>query len=399
MRARRGRIATWLAVALFGACLAMVGFSLLSVLMPTTPELPDRPNILNFIAAMSVFIALPTVGLVLAIRRPENPIGWLFLVCGAGFITGIFSTEYVGRVVIVGMTLPAAGLADWMGAWIGALSISLALIWIPLLFPDGRLVGPRWLPLAWVDAVFVAAGTVAAMVLPTGAGYSGHLPNPIGASGPVGDAAKAITDAYFPIMVVLGIGSLASLVVRFRRSRGVERQQLKWFIFAGTFLIFAVILAVATQSDLAWYAIMFGLASLPVAAGIAILRYRLYDIDRLVSRTIAYALVTGALVAVYLMVNLGLTTALSTVARTNSVAVATSTLVVAALFTPLRRRIQRLVDHRFDRARYDAERTTSAFSDRLRDEVDLTTVASDLDRTVRTAIAPTTVGVWLRGGP
>jgi hypothetical protein len=143
---------------------------------------------------------------------------------------------------------------------------------------------------------------------------------------------------------------------------------------------------------------MLGLASLPASAGIAILRYRLYDIDRLVSRTLAYALVTGGLVAVYLAVNLVLTTVLSSLASGNSVAVAASTLVVAALFTPVRRRVQHVVDRRFDRAKYDGERTSAAFSARLRDEVDISAVTTDLDATVRAAIAPASVGVWLRAG-
>ena len=150
--------------------------------------------------------------------------------------------------------------------------------------------------------------------------------------------------------------------------------------------------------DLFWILFLLGLALIPVAIGIAILRYRLYDIDRLVSRSIAYAAVTGTLIVVYLLLNLGLTSAFSTMTRGDSVAVAASTLVVAALFTPVRRRIQRVVDRRFDRARYDADQTALAFASRLRDEVDLPAVTSDLDATVRAAIAPTTVGVWLRAG-
>jgi len=144
-----GRLATWLAAGLFGICLAMIAFALASVLMPTTPELPNRPNIVSFVASMSVFIALPTVGVILAIRRPNNPIGWLFLICATGFILGPFSTEYVGRVVIVGMDLPGAVLIDWLGAWTAFMSIAVALVWIPLLYPNGRLAGPRWRLVAW----------------------------------------------------------------------------------------------------------------------------------------------------------------------------------------------------------------------------------------------------------
>jgi len=188
------------------------------------------------------------------------------------------------------------------------------------------------------------------------------------------------------------------LVVRYRRARGAERQQVKWFAFAG---FVEIPLVIAT----AWFAIpapfdmlaaIVIIPLVPVATAIAILRYRLYEIDRLVSRTIAYAAVTGGLIVVYLVVNLGLTTAFSSITSGDSVAVAASTLVVAALFTPLRRRVQRVVDRWFDRARYDAERTTAAFSERLRNEVDLPSLVAELDTTVRGAISPSRVDVWLR---
>ena len=378
-----GRIATWSAAGLFGLCLAMVGFALASALTPTTPELPDRPTILTFSAAMSAFIALPTVGVILAIRRPLNPVGWLFLICGTGFILSTFSTEYVGRVVVAGMDLPGASLVDWLNVFTGTASITLALVFIPMLFPNGHLVGPGWRPVAWAGGVLVVVGAAAAVLLQTEDGYGGLLPNPIVVGPPISGLAKALTDVYFPAMLVLAVLSLASLMTRFRRSRDVERQQLKWFLFAGSYLVVAVMAAAITQTDLAWYATMFGLASLPIAAGVAIFRYRLYEIDRLVSRSIAYALVTGGLVAVYLVVNLGLTNAFSSLTRSEPVVVAASTLIVAALFTPVRRRVQRVVDRRFDRARYDADRTVLAFSERLRDEVDLPAVTADLDATVQ----------------
>jgi len=393
-----GRLATWLAAGLFGICLAMIAFALASVLMPTTPELPNRPNIVSFVASMSVFIALPTVGVILAIRRPNNPIGWLFLICATGFILGPFSTEYVGRVVIVGMDLPGAVLIDWLGAWTAFMSIAVALVWIPLLYPNGRLAGPRWRLVAWAAGLLMVVGTVGTIAVQGGDGYPGLLPNPIVVGPPMSDLAKLISAAYLPAMMVVGLLSWASLAVRFRRSRDVERQQLKWFLFAGSYLVVAAMFAAITQADLAWYATMFGVASLPIAAGVAILRYRLYEIDRLVSRSIAYALVTGGLVAVYLVVNLGLTNVFSSLTRSEPVIVAASTLVVAALFTPARRRVQGVVDRRFDRARYDGEHTAAAFSHRLRGDVDLASVTADLDATIKTAVAPKSVSLWLRAG-
>ena len=192
--------------------------------------------------------------------------------------------------------------------------------------------------------------------------------------------------------------ALAAPVIRFRRAVGIERQQLKWFGSVGiaTGLMLIPLLVDPFESDLLWILFIAGLALMPIAIGVAILRYRLYDIDRLVSRTIAYGLLTGGLIAVYLAVNLALSSVFSTVADGNAVVVAASTLAAAALFTPLRRRVQRAVDHRFDRAHYDAESTTMAFSTRLRNEVDLPTVTTDLETTVRDAIAPATLSLWLR---
>jgi len=395
----RVRPSDWIALGLFAASLAMIAFSLASVFIPSEAPLPDRPSLAGFLAAGSVFVALPSVGAILAIRRSGNPIGWLFLVTGVGFIMGIFTTEYVNRATIAGMSLPGVVLVDWIGAWAGQVSITLAVVWIPLLFPDGHLPGPRWRPVAWAAAVLIVAGTVAQAIVPDASlGYGGRLANPVAVGGPIGGIASILVGLYFPVLAVLGLLSLASLFVRFRRSRDAERQQLKWFLYAVGSLMAAIVAAVATKTDLAWYAVQLGLASLPVAAGIAILRYRLYEIDRLVSRSIAYAAVTGALIVVYVAVNLALTTVFSSVTGSNSIAVAASTLVVAALFTPVRRRVQRVVDRRFDRARYDAERTTLAFSERLRDQVDLAAVTADLDDTIRASIAPARVGVWLRAG-
>ena len=212
--------------------------------------------------------------------------------------------------------------------------------------------------------------------------------------GPLGLIAVVLISLAF-------VSTVASVVWRFRHTGPVERQQLRWFGAAVLVLVLAIAIGTSDEgaaADLGWLLIIGAMALLPVATGLAILRYRLYDLDRIVSRTIAYALLSGGLLALYLIVNLILTTAFSSVARVDSVAVAASTLVVAALFTPVRRRIQHVVDRRFDRARYDAERTTMAFAARLRNEMDLATVAADLDATVQTAIAPTSMTLWLRDG-
>ena len=277
------------------------------------------------------------------------------------------------------------------------LAFGLAVIWIPLLFPDGHLPGPRWRPFAWVAAVTVGAVTIAAAIAPDAqSGYSGKLLNPVGVGGPVGALAAAVNAVGLPLAAVLCLVALGSLVVRFRRARGVERQQLKWFLFAAGFLFAAILVTLATQAQAAWYALELGMAALPVAAGLAVLRYRLYEIDRIISRTVSYGFVTAILVAAYAGAILLLQGPLGTVTGGDTISVAISTLLVAALFQPVRRRIQLLVDRRFDRARFDAARTSSEFSERLRDEVDITAVTTDLDLTVRGAFRPTALGLWLR---
>ncbi|HEY8847409.1 MAG TPA: hypothetical protein VIM24_12155, partial [Candidatus Limnocylindrales bacterium] len=261
------------------------------------------------------------------------------------------------------------------------------VIFIPLLFPNGRLPSRRWRPVLWYSIAAIAAGSLSAL-------RPGPLSNVSDIQNPVGIAAAApLIDALAfppaPEMLVMVPMAIASLIVRYRHGGATERQQLKWFASV------AVVTAIGfgQPSDQLSFA---SLALLPVGVGIAILRYRLYDIDRVISRTISYGLITALLVIVFLVANLALQSLLSFVTTGNSLAVAGSTLLAAALFTPVRRRVQQIVDRRFDRARYDGERTASAFSIRMRDATDLPKVTDDLDVTVRRAIAPRSLGIWLR---
>ncbi len=392
------RPSAWIAIGLLVASLAMIAFTLASLILPGSSDLPNRPDIVSFVAVGSAFFALPTVGAILAILRPRNPIGWMFLVSGAGIIVGIFTTEYVGRAVYTGLSLPGVVLADWLSSWSWVLAIGLMVIWVPLLFPDGHLPGPRWRPVAWVGAATIVADCVASAVA-TGHAYNGMLPNPVGLAGPIGDALAAFNgSASLALIAILGILSLASVVVRFRRSRAVERQQLKWFLCAVLFLVAAIVVAFSTQIEAAWYALILGVALLPVATGVAVLRYRLYDIDRIISRSLSYAAVTAVLALVFVAGILLFQTILSPMLRGNAVAVAASTLVVAALFQPLRRRVQSRVDRRFNRARYDAERTVAAFSVRLRDDVDLESLRRDVQGVVEQTVAPVSISLWMRPG-
>ena len=287
------RASSWIALALLAVSLGMIAFILSSLVLPGYDQLPDRPDLANVLIALFTFVTLPSVGALLAILRPHNPIGWLFLMAGAGFIVGIFSTEYVGRSVILGADLPGYALVDWIGAWSGSLSLGLAIVFIPLLFPDGRLPGPRWRPFAWAAIIVLVSSLIAQMIEPNGptgpdgpTAYGGQLPNPIAVGGPLGDLATSL--AHLPLFALFGLLALASVGLRYRRSHGVERQQIKWFLLAVGFLVVCATVGFATQNVVVWYLVILGLALLPVAAAIAILRYRLYEIDRIISRTVGY---------------------------------------------------------------------------------------------------------------
>ena len=368
------------------------------------------PSAWGFRGASAAFgLTCGTVGVVVATRRPENLNGWLF--CAVGVLFGIeaFINEYViaGALVVPG-GLPLTTFLGWTLAWLWVLPLSIALIYLPLLFPTGGLLTGRWRAVAWLAGIGIILFGLALAFAPGPIRQASFIDNPFGLSGMDVETYSTVvlgpTAFAFIVPIVL---ALASLVLRFRHATGEARLQIKWFALA-TLIAGAAFAAYVASSfailDSAGIKIfevlvIVALMGVPAAAGMAILRYRLYDIDRLVSRTISYGVITALLVAVFLMVNLVLQAALSSVTSSNTWAVAGSTLLVAALFTPVRRRVQLTVDRRFDRARSDAERLTVEFGDRLRNEVDLSTLVGELDATVRHAISPSSVALWLRGGP
>ena len=350
-------------------------------------------DLITLLIIGQVVVSFAVVGAILVIRVPGNPVGWLLWVSGAGLAWGAAGTAYTTHsAVVCGGCLPATvpiGLISNTGF---APIVGAVAIFLPLLFPDGRLPGPRWRIVARLAVISILLFAVGIAFTPGDIVRGVSLPNPIGI-----DAIGGLVGAAVVLALLLSIIlSFASVIWRFRHADPVQRQQLRWFGYAVLGMLGCVIIGVTAPWDSAWIVLFSGLGLLPLATGIAILRYRLYDLDRLVSRTIAYAVVSGGLILVYLAINLGLTTVFSSLATGNSVVVAASTLAVAALFTPLRRRVQRIVDRRFDRARYDAELTSAAFSERLRNEVDIQTVAGELDTTVRRAMAPGGVGIWIR---
>ena len=382
--------------------LGMVGFLWLSLFIPGSERLPNRPtapaDALAIAVSMATFVSLLVVGAILAIRRSHNAIGWLLLVSGVCLISGTFGPEYVATSVVLGADLPGYQIADWLGYSFQNLGFAILAIWIPLLFPEGRLPGPRWRFVAWVAAGTMTTAFVAGLATdhPT---MGRLLPNPVTLGDPAADAVSFLLDASAPVLVGCIALAVVSALVRFRKSRSVEREQLKWFLSAVAAVVVATFTLAVTQADWAFFALLGALALVPAAVGVAVLRYRLYEIDRLISRTIGWALVTGFLAAVFVGLIVGLQALLGSLTGGNVLAVAGSTLVVAALAQRLRSPIQAAVDRRFDRSRFDGERLLDAFSERLRDEVDLATINESVLATADAAVRPSRMEIWLPDRP
>lgn len=344
----------------------------------------------------------PIVGWVIASRRPANAIGWIFLVVGLSQALSTFAGQYstYGFAANVG-PLPFAAELSWVGVWSWAPGYVLLLTLSVLLFPDGRLPSPGWRPVGWLIAMalvlIIVPMAVAAWPL-RGLALTPSQPYP---NDPTIQIAITLQDMGLILAAIAALASIVGLVLRFRRSSGAERRQLKWFTFAGaieiSFIAATPFVNFATASGPA--SIVFALLVpplLPVAAAMAVLRYRLYDIDRIVSRTITYSAVSAVLGSVFVAIVLLLQALLASFTSGQPIAVAASTLIVASLFQPVRRRVQAVVDRRFDRSRYDAERTLVAFGARLRDNVDLARLGEEVQDVVARTLAPAAVGVWIR---
>lgn len=344
-----------------------------------------------------------TVGLVVTRRMPGNLIGWLFGAIGLLFATEALFIEYVtaGILTFPG-SLPGAHQAAWVLTWIWIPSSLSATSVLPLLYPTGRLASPNWRPALWLAGFAMVLGSILTGIVPGPITQVTFVDNPLGVPGL--DLASPLigTGIFLPMIVAMGLGA-ASLLLRFRAATGDARQQIKWLLLAaaaaGVGLLGSAVEFVVTGRETKPFelVVVLAVAGIPIAAGLAILRYRLYEIDRIISRTVSYAVVTGTLVGVFAggVVALALLTPLS--GADNPIPVAASTLLVAALFQPLLRRVQAVVDRRFDRARVDAERTIAELAERLRDEVELGNVRREVLATVGTALRPSDAVVWLRG--
>jgi hypothetical protein len=344
--------------------------------------------------------AYVTVGAVVVSRRPGNVIGWLCCGIGLAQILAGFGGSSARSVLSADpsygpgwVVLYSLGELCWELSW-----ALLALLL--LLFPTGRLPSRRWRPVAWAAGAVLVLAALSSPFLP-GPPADGLRPNPIAIPALAGVLELAY-DMAPPVLFGVILAALVSLVVRFRRATGIERQQLKWFAY-GTALLLLLPAAGpvgAVLGDTAGELVVAVIVSaLPVAIGIAVLRYRLYDLDRLVNRTVVYGLLTVLLAGVYAGLVFTLSQLLNPADQQSALAVAASTLVVAALFQPARRRIQGLVDRRFNRRRYDAARTVAAFSTRLRDQIELDTLSTELLAVVDETVQPVQVSLWLRPTP
>jgi hypothetical protein len=389
---RRSTVVAWSMLAIYAAGLA--GTAVLAVL---GGSLTGTSNYSLYLPAFTAFMV---VGALVVAHRPGNAIGWIFSAIALLSLGASLAREYLQYAYVIRPgALPFAVMAAWYLAWAGYLVFGLTFTFPLLLFPTGRLLSPRWRPIAWLAGIEITASSVLAALQPALAleDQGRAIANPIRIRGLPAPDRGVVGAVLLGMFTVASLAGCASLVLRFRRARGEERQQLKWFAYAAALLVASNLvgsLLLPGGSDLG---AAFTIALLPIAAGIAILRYRLYDIDRLINRTLVYGLLTGLLAGVYAGVVLVLGQVFGGVGRDPpSWVVAGATLAVAALFQPARRRIQALVDRRFNRRKYNAAKTVEAFSLRLREEVDLGALSAELLAVANQTMQPTTAFLWLR---
>jgi hypothetical protein len=360
----------------------------------------------GIVAIATLTVAFAVVGAIVASHRPENPIGWIF--CAAALCQGlsISGYEYATYALLTQPgSLPLGAEASWLGQLIWAPGLGLILVFLPLLFPDGRPPTRRWKWVAWLGGLSIGMifipGTIflwpergPALVRPEGPAEEGtsHV------------LFVVVEFAGFPMMLVAGLAAVVSLFVRFHRARGDERQQIKWFASASVLTLgFVFVFEALVNAEGRLLAVVVAVLSLllvpaiPVATGIAIFKYRLYDIDTIVNRALVYGVLTASLVLVYLGGVISLQYAFRALTGGESqLAIVASTLAIAALFVPLRRRVQGFVDRRFYRRKYDAAKTLEAFSAKLREETDLDALNYELVSVVRETMQPAHVSLWLR---
>ena len=396
------RTASWRAWSLWGlsSTLTVLALLLLALILshPHTHTFDDwLDSTLN-----AVFFS--TVGAIVASRRPENPVGWLLCLWALGESIYHFSAQYAIYALLVQPdSLPAGEAMAWVSSWLVFIVIGLSVLSI-LLFPTGRPPSRRWRWVTWLTVAFVLVGAVSGAFSSGPVEGLGPIRNPLGIEGFSNFFNSILLNM---VALVLVVAAALSVFVRLHRATGIERQQIKWFAYATAAAVMGLVLAQIIPDVIdvpLWFerignAIFLSLIpAIPISIGIAILRYRLYDIDIIINRTLVYGTLTVTLALVYF----GVVTATQALFRTLTgqqrlpqLVIVASTLVIAALFNPLRRRIQSFIDSRFYRSKYDARKTLESFAAKLRNETDLEALNDDLVGVVRETIQPAHVSLWL----
>ena len=413
------RAASWLAWSLAalsgamfvaGAILTVLSLHLTAPIAQPSSDWGSGGAIGNLLI-LAPFLAFTIVGTLIASRRPENPIGWICLVAGLFWTLIVLDDQYIAYALATTGVVPLPA-AVALNQWLWVPPVGLLSIYLILFFPDGKLPSRRWRPLAWFSGAVLVVVSLSIALAPGPLPDLGGVRNPFGLEGYpwIADVSNVIS----PLIPLCAVASALGLVLRYRRCGSEEREQIKWIAFAGSFvglmslitvlsaLVFAPLFLDSTDTQPLWLGVLqdvelLSFAGIPVAVGIAVLRYRLYDIDLLINRALVYAPLSAMLALIYV----GGVVAMQAVFRAltgqeSTLAVVASTLSIAALFNPLRRRVQALVDRRFYRRKYDARKTLEAFSVQLRDETDLHELGDDLLEVVTETMQPAHVSLWLR---
>jgi hypothetical protein len=400
------RSASWLA---WSVCTLSLALTAVSYLVIALNLRLDAPVYFYWLEPTTIAIGYSVIGAIIASRLPKHPIGWMCCAIGLTGAVEHFSSEYAIYALVAHQQALAGGkVMLWLSNWVWIVMFGL-IVYLILLFPDGRLPNSRWRWFAWFSvALTLVAATLMAISPEATLDVLGSSGNPH-ISFPTSLGIVGLPNLYRPVQtltLVLGFVGAASVLVGRRNARGIERQQIKWLLYAsaiffvGNFLkntIFSPLGGVSWGLWVGYLLVALGGLGGPIAIGIAILRYRLYEIDTLINRTLVYGSLTVALVALYFggIVVLQRLFVLLT-GQQSTLAVVASTLLIAALFNPLRRRIQSFIDRRFYRRKYDARKTLEAFSAKLRDETDLQTLNNDLVDVVRETMQPAHVSLWVR---
>jgi hypothetical protein len=421
------RTAAWVAWSVLAVCVVLITLAL--VLDFTTEELPLEVGGFRYDPGFAVLtgvlsLAYPAVGALIASRLPTNPIGWIFCGLGLIYVTRRFAMAYADHAMLVNIALPWGEFAAWFSTWIGFATPTLG-VFLMLLFPGGRLPSGRWRIVVWITVLGAAMTALGVAFMPSSLLTHSDVGNPFAMVGVI--YGKLTTYQFFGVSRLVGmtllstsiLAALFSVILRLRHARGNDRQQIKWFLFAAVpltvlgsldelnnivayfttdfmfrpvYLLYSLGLLVPVV-----YVEVLALLLVPVCTYIAILRYNLYDIDVVVNRTLVYGSLTATLVALYFLgiVVLQRFFVLLT-GQQSTLAVVASTLLIAALFSPMRRRIQSFIDRGFYRRKYDAAKTLEVFSAKLRDETDLDALSDDLVGVVRETMQPAHVSLWLR---